>query len=250
MKKSFFRFAVILVSLSLFVSCVACGYTVNEEEERLPTLQRKSYRTESGVINYLLYAPEDVENAPLIIYLHGGSGKGSNLSLLTENDGFPRYLQQGCFGLPNAYIAIPQLTSNHAGWSEIANALIGMIHSLTENYSIDPQKVSLTGHSMGGTGVWSVAAAYPASFSRIVPMSGSIQNTERNQRALSAMPIWAFVGDEDTIVSPSATITFINTIGNINTQAKVTIIEGADHFAVPQAYLSDEYRILQYLMSE
>ena len=39
-----------------------------------------------------------------------------------------------------------------------------LIGALEEEYKIDPDRVSLTGHSMGGTGVWQLALAYPGSF--------------------------------------------------------------------------------------
>lgn len=48
---------------------------------------------------------------PLIVYLHGGSGKGDNLSLITSEDGFPKYLQSGELGDVRAYVLIPQLPS-------------------------------------------------------------------------------------------------------------------------------------------
>lgn len=42
-------------------------------------------------LNYYLYTPENsAEGMPLIVYLHGGSGKGRSLSLLTDVDGFPQ----------------------------------------------------------------------------------------------------------------------------------------------------------------
>ena len=32
---------------------------------------------------------------PLILYLHGGSGKGDDLELVTQADSLPQYLQNG-----------------------------------------------------------------------------------------------------------------------------------------------------------
>ena len=56
-----------------------------------------SIKTNSlGELKYWLYTPSDpTENMPLIVYLHGGSGKGDDLELITAVDGFPKYLRGG-----------------------------------------------------------------------------------------------------------------------------------------------------------
>ena len=39
---------------------------------------------------YLYIPPEPRTGMPLIVYLHGGSGKGNDLNLITAADGFPK----------------------------------------------------------------------------------------------------------------------------------------------------------------
>jgi len=53
----------------------------------------------STKLGYWLYTPENAgdEELPLIVYLHGGNGKGDDLSLITAADGFPKYLQNGLY---------------------------------------------------------------------------------------------------------------------------------------------------------
>ena len=127
-------------------------------------------------LNYLLYKPENATtDMPLIVYLHGGSGKGEDLSLLTANDGFPKYLKEGALGNIPAYVVMPQLSSSKKGWDDIKIPLRELINYVSEMYSIDTNRVSLTGHSMGGTGTWSIAASCPRLFSCIAPLSGSIK---------------------------------------------------------------------------
>lgn len=52
---------------------------------------------------------------------------------------------------------------------------------------------------MGGTGTWEIALLYPDLFSCIAPLSGSIRTTEENLSVFSGLPVWAFVGTEDTV---------------------------------------------------
>lgn len=103
-------------------------------------------------------------------------------------------------------------------------------------------RVSLTGHSMGGTGTYQLQVKLSNTFSCIAPMSGSIKNTEENLNALSKTKIWAFVGTNDTIVDPVSTRTIINALKNKGANATITEFNGVDHFGVPAlGYKNSEF---------
>ncbi|MDO4571775.1 MAG: dienelactone hydrolase family protein [Clostridia bacterium] len=201
-------------------------------------------------LNFWLYTPENaVGNMPLIVYLHGGSFKGDDLSLLIQS-GFPQYLYDGQLGSVPAYVVIPQLPSDIKGWAEAAGPLRELIRFMEESRHIDAGRVSLTGHSMGGTGVWSVAAGSPSLFSCIAPLSGSVRSTEKNREALKDLPVWAFVGSADTIVDPQASIRFIEELDRLGADASLTVWEGASHFDVPRlTYLDESTDIIGWLLS-
>lgn len=183
---------------------------------------------------YWLYIPEDPQpGMPLIVYLHGGSGKGEDLSLITGVEGFPQYLQSGQLGDIRAYVVMPQLPSDQKGWPNAGESLMQLIAKMKSDYGVDPENISLTGHSMGGTGTWSVALSYPATFARIAPLSGSIKNNELNLNKLKNIPIRACVGSEDTIVTPESTIEFVAALQALGADAQVTVFSGASHFDVP-----------------
>ena len=195
-----------------------------------------------------LYTPENPSGCPgLVVYLHGGSGKGSDLSLITQADGFPQYLQNGSLGVLSCYVLIPQLPSAYKGWADMDTTIMDMIQVLVREYDIDTAKISLTGHSMGGTGAWAIAAAHPGYFARVAPLSGSIRDTPENRRAFANTQVYAFVGTDDTIVDPQTTRDFVNALMAAGYDAKLTELPGTDHFGVPaQAYLGD-YGLVSWL---
>ena len=197
--------------------------------------------TQLSTFRYWLYTPENpTDNMPLIVYLHGGSGKGSDLTLITAVDGFPKYLQDGDLGNLRAYVLIPQLPSDQTGWTSVGASLMQLINQTVSSYSIDENNISLTGHSMGGTGTWAVAAAYPSTFARIAPLSGSIKNTTLNVNKLKNVPVWAMVGSADTVVDPAASENFVEALQTAGGNAQLTVFDGATHFDVPEkAYLND-----------
>ena len=145
---------------------------------------------------------------------------------------------------------MPQLPKDKKGWTDISASLRELIGKTISDYKTDAARVSLTGHSMGGTGTWGIALAYPEVFSCIAPMSGSLKTTDENVALLKNIPVWAFVGSADTIVSPQYSIDFVNALKSAGGDATLTTFDGADHFSVPSlAYLSDEYNVVSWLTS-
>lgn len=207
--------------------------------------------SQMGALGYCLYTPANpTPGMPLIVYLHGGSGKGNDLSLLTGVDGFPKYLKEGQLGNISAYVVLPQLPKTYTGWSDVNASLVELIDDIVTAKRIDRNRISLTGHSMGGTGTWAVGVANPELFCCIAPMSGSIRMTQEHLLALSFMPIWAFVGSDDTIVSPQSSRAFITVLAATNADVRLTEFDGAGHFDVPAlAYLDTQINVVGWLIS-
>lgn len=219
-----------------------------QDEAGSPAMSQETFVHNGSSLGYWLYTPADpAENLPLLVYLHGGSGKGNDLNLVISN-GFPMYLHDGDLGHLNAFVVIPQLSKELSGWSAIAPTLYALINETAAKYGCDRSRISLTGHSMGGTGTWALAAKYPSLFYRVAPMSGSITQTEANISALEDSEIWAFVGSADNIVDPQSTLDFIQALNS--PKAQCTVIEGATHFDVPEVYVSQEYHLAGWLLGQ
>ena len=224
-----------------------------EQEVNNASFKALSMTLESGQkFNYYLYTPENVtSNMPLILYLHGGSGKPNNeegdLNLLTDEDGLPKFVKEGQVS-PNSYVLFPQLPYRKNGWSDVKDDLYSFLNKVVKDLKCNKQRISITGHSMGGKGTWDISLAYEDFFYKIAPLSGNVTLNEVNLNKLKNKPVWAFVGSDDTIVDPQSSIDFISSLSKLNPQAKITIIEGYTHFDVPNVYLSNEYNLLSWLV--
>ena len=226
--------------------CIAAGIPVCAASPASFT-QQQFVSSNGEVLSYWLYTPENAsKDMPLIVYLHGGSGKGSDLSLLLQADSLPKFLQSGQ-AAPAAYVVMPQLPKACTGWADKAELLLALIDSIVNQYALDAGRVSLTGHSMGGTGTWAVAQKYPERFSAIAPLSGSIAGTPDALRSLKDLPVWAVVGAKDTIVPPESSRKFINALSRTNPDCHCTVLPDADHFAVPTVYLDEKSDLLGWL---
>ena len=231
--------------------------TEDTKPEDMPTAASSfracSLKTNSlGELKYWLYTPSDpTENMPLIVYLHGGSGKGNDLELIMAVDGFPKYLRDGQLGDVRAYVIIPQLPSSQKGWANGAAAVYELIQVTVSKFGIDEENISLTGHSMGGTGTWNLALSYPTLFARIAPLSGSVRTRPEYIEKLKNIPVWAFVGSADTIVPPDSSMEFVAALKEAGGNAGITIFGDADHFTVPSlTYLDKDIDIISWLIDK
>ena len=234
-------FLIIAVLLLLTINAYADNQMIN-----------KSIDTGNGeMLNYWLYIPENAtDNMPLIVYLHGGSCRGDDINLLMQKEGLCKWLNENKITNIPAYIVFPQLSSKYkSGWVQNANGVKQLIEDIVKRYKINTDKISLTGHSMGGTGTLNIAAKYPRLFSCIAPMSGSMDNvTDEAISALSSMPVWAFTGDSDTVVKPEKSQLIIDAIKDYGGIIKTTVFEDCNHETVPQkAFLDEQLNILGWL---
>lgn len=221
------------------------GVPVPEETKAPSAMELKKV----GNLQYYLYTPDSpTSNMPLIVYLHGGTNKRADAAALLTTDGFPKYLYDGYYGDLRAYVVIPKLENRYKGWVDISDQIRDLIKTIHTDCGIDMNKISLTGHSMGGTGTYQLQVKLSNTFACIAPLSGSIQNNDANVTALSKTKVWAFVGTEDTIVSPESSRTIVKALNEKGAAARITELDGATHFDVPAlTYQNDEF--LQWLVN-
>ena len=215
------------------------------------SFQASSIKTEElDVFGYWLYTPENpTENMPLIVYLHGASGRGEDLDLVLADEDFPKYLQSGELGDVQAYVLIPQLPSGLRSWSDISDSLYSLIQKIVSDFSIDIENISLAGFSMGGTGVWELAVEYPDLFARIAPLAGSARGVLEYASLLKEIPVRAFVGADDTVITPNSSKQMVAKLQNAGADAQITVLDGADHVSIPSLVYHDEsVRLVEWLL--
>jgi predicted peptidase len=137
---------------------------------------------------------------PLILFLHGAGERGNdNEAQLNNNaNGAMRLLDDGNLALQPVFMIAPQCPTD--GWWSGATltSAIGIVDEISATYNIDPDRVYVTGLSMGGMGTWSAVVAEPDRFAAAVPMSG---NGDTNPATtLYALPFWFFHAADDGTV--------------------------------------------------
>ncbi len=169
-------------------------------------------------IRYRWFAPGTQERLPLVVVLHGSSGKGNdNLThLITGNSvvGAGRWATPEWQAGQPCFVLAPQcpggeMWTRTASWTspvhplspEPAPALADLMQLLDEllaAHPIDPDRVYLIGASMGGYGVWDWIVRDPGRFAAAIAVCGGMP--EGQAEKLRDLPLWIFHGENDGIV--------------------------------------------------
>lgn len=87
--------------------------------------------------------------------------------------------------------------SSPRGWNTIENEVLGMLDRVVADHKGDPDRVYMTGLSLGGEGTWYFASKYPEKFAAIAPVSCPAPVRMASPLAAAKIPVWAFYGGRD-----------------------------------------------------
>ncbi|WP_052691766.1 carboxylesterase family protein [Teredinibacter purpureus] len=223
---------VFLSVLTLATSAIAVTENVQTKSAD-HLLSKHVYTASNGMtLPYRLYLPKNTSQKtplPLLIFLHGRGERGTdnnanmfnNVGLFKGEHSILSHKNRQQF--PTA-ILIPQCSDKtpheewarwkgnsaeqpfaglgadgsyqqHAQPSASSAATLELIDLLIAQKRLDPQRIYLTGISMGGFGTWELTSRRPELFAAAVPMAGF---SDPSKAALiNTIPFWVFHGTTD-----------------------------------------------------
>ena len=188
--------------------------------------------------HYLLDLPKDYDEKtgwPLLVFLHGYGQSGDDLQIVREN-GPPKLFGEGK-QFPFV-LASPQCPT---GFYWRGNVVIGLIDHLIENYSIDPNRIYLTGLSMGGYGTWQISHEYPERFAAVAPVcGGGLFVSPYFMDRLKNLPVWAFHDKRDDVIPYQESFSMVEGVNAAGGNAKLTTFDEGKHNISEEAYNNDE----------
>ena len=173
-------------------------------------------RGEPVEFRYRLLRPAMLEpetRYPVILFLHGAGERGSDNERQLNH--FPTWMTEAPLRKQHpCFLVAPQCREEHA-WSGFdwqtkkaafperpttdgAAAIAALEAVLASEPAADPDRVYLTGLSMGGYGCWELAARMPERFAAVLPICGGADEATADR--LSKLPIWCFHGEADPLV--------------------------------------------------
>lgn len=195
-------------------------------------------RTES--LDYLLSLPEgysEIGDAwPLVLFLHGAGERGSDLERLKLH-GPPKLIANGQ-NIP-AIVVSPQCPQNQ-WWNSYAETLLALLDEMAASYNVDPDRIYVTGLSMGGFGTWELASRDPGRFAAAAPICGGGMMIAA-YRIGTDLPVWAFHGEDDSVVPLEESQRMVDAMTRRGGNARLTVYPGVDHDSWTQTYADPEF---------
>ena len=206
------------------------GKTGGQSEEMF---QREITKTVG--LRYLLYLPKGYgENQeqkwPLMLFLHGAGERGNDLNVVKKH-GPPKLIDQGK-DLPFIIVS-PQCPSG-SWWTEQLDALMALLDEVQSKHAVDPDRIYLTGLSMGGFGSWALGCRYPQRFAALAPICGGGEwfLAER----LKDVPVWTFHGAKDPVVPLRESQEMVTALRRAGGNVQLTVYPEAQHDSWTETY--------------
>lgn len=192
---------------------------------------------------YILFVPykfKEGSKPPLLMFLHGSGERGDNgLDPMMAGLGPSLWKRKAKFPFVTVF---PQCHKD-SRWTvdgPDAQAALAILQRTAAEFQTDPDRVYLSGLSMGGSGSWSIADKHPGMFAAIVPMCGRGDLSAAKTLATARLPVWNFCGDKDR----EATVTFSRdmhaALREAGGDSRYTEYPGVGHNCWDNAYGDDE----------
>ena len=216
--------------------------------------------TVNGVANhYEIYVPASYSTAqqwPVILFLHGSGERGGDGLLQTSNA-----LGAAIRRSPSAYPAIvifPQTPPDSSWVGDASQIAMAALDQTLSEFRTDPDRVYLTGLSIGGNGTWYVAYHHPDRFAAIAPICGFVTPLGSSPwrtavppdsgdafqalaRQLGRVPTWIFHGEVDQAVPVAQSRQAAEAIRQAGGDVRYTEFLGMDHNVWDAVYASPQF---------
>jgi predicted esterase len=204
-------------------------------------------------MGYRLFVPPTLEpedSVPLVLFLHGAGEQGTDNYYQVANhiDGLISATQGNQF---RSILLAPQVTDFPfaGGWDPNSpfDRTMEILQSVMQQYPVDPSRIYITGLSMGGYGTWDYIAEFPDFFAAAAPLAGGGSTASAN--AIKDVPIWAFHGALDDVVSVNQSRRMINAIVQAGGSPLYTEIPNGRHDIWPAVY-GNQFGLYEWMFAQ
>ena len=250
-------------------------------------LMRRTFENSNGVsIAYRLFVPEDYDASvkyPVLMFLHGRGQRGDSnegtfsselfqgeRSIVSPNmqREFPSIVVvPQCLGVPEnqEWGAWLNNEPNDPGYpfggfgangeyeqnpvpSDSGLAVMELVGALAGEFSVDEDRVYVTGESMGGLGSWDLTTRMPTLFAAAVPMAGL--SDRRTAPRIKDLPLWVFHGDADASNSVEGTREMVAAVRAAGGTVMYTEYAGEGHSPTFTRAWRTELDLLPWIFSQ
>ncbi len=197
---------------------------------------------------------------PLVVFLHGAGERGYDNDRQLIN-GVLAFVEEEQWMRHPCYVLAPQCPPD-ARWSgaDIRTAvtwsdtpttpmrmLIALIEQLLRQHpDIDPERIYLTGLSMGGAGVFDLLMRRPEWFAAAIPLCGG--GAPQQAHRIRSVALWVFHGRLDEVVPSYRSRRIVEALRRQGQQVRYTEYEGLAHAIWYPTYYNPE--VMHWLFTQ
>ncbi len=258
-----------LAVLAVLVASPLGGSAADGVFKNLPFTVEGAERTAA------IYVPAGYDASktwPLIVYLHGGGGNGDNGGNAV-NEWLDRQQIVGVIRAnPERFPALVLIPRSPEGkiWAPIppdpvqsawrlerhgrepkadaAAHITAAIDAAVAAYAVDEDRITMTGHSMGGEGSTRYAALHSDRLAAVAPSAGSAVVVLEDAPALARIGVWIFQGETDRISTPALAKRMVAAIKAAGGDVRYTEFEGVGHASAKPAY--NDPKVIEWLLKQ
>jgi predicted peptidase len=207
--------------------------------------------------------PQAGKKYPLILFLHGSGECGTDnqkqvkvgvpalvSTLLRRERTEPFILVAPQCPATNWWVRELAFNESYAMPAEPARSMavaLDIVRHLVAERQADPDRLYITGLSLGGFGTWDAVQREPGLFTAAVPVCGG--GDVRRVRDLKKLPVWVFHGNADKNVPVDCSRRMVEALKQAgNRRVRYTEYEGVAHNAWDRAYA--EMEMIEWLFSQ
>ena len=208
-----------------------------------------------ATIPYRLLKPDNYDAAkkyPMVVFFHGAGERGTDNAAQLKN-GVKLFLTPRARAEFPCFVLAPQCPPNQQWvdmpWgadsgtqpeqpSKSMQLVIELLHGLPGEFSVDPDRLYVTGLSMGGYATWDFATRFPKQVAAAAPVCGG--GDEKVAARAAQVPIWAFHSDDDTTVKTIRTRNMIAAVKAAGGKPKYFEYSGLGHNSWDKTYSEPE----------
>jgi predicted esterase len=205
-------------------------------------------------INYRLHTPKNIRYGrkyPLIVHLHGVGEAGSNnlSSLVHLHSILPLMIGSD---RQDFFMLVVQCPSETPGWSfrstkdGTLDVLVAAIEHVLAEYPIDKRRITATGVSSGGRGVWELILRHPDMFAGAVPTACDAPQQLQQLAALTKTPVWSIINKGDK--NPAPILVAMHVINDSGGSAALTETNASGHNAWRPAM--EDYNCFRWMLAQ
>lgn len=234
------RFVILFVALITWANAAIRLHAEDNPGEQTSAQLNARVQVQLG---YLLYLPRDYDKEkswPLMLFLHGAGERGDDLELVKKH-GPPKLIAAG---KDFPFIVVSPQCPKGRWWEPME--LVALLDEIGGKYKVDPDRIYVTGLSMGGFGSWRLAAYAPERLAAIAPICGGGETYWTKEFA--HLPVWVFHGAKDTGVPLERSQAMVDALKKSGGDPKFTIYPDAGHDSWTAAY--DDPELYKWLLAQ